>query len=117
MIIDDEPLIRRGLESMICWEDMDCRLIGQAASGEEGLLKIREWKPDIVFTDIKMPKMDGMQVCEELRKTKATPIVMLTAKGEETNRYASRRCGLLDEAESGRRGINPCSERGIRTGS
>ncbi|MSS08993.1 response regulator [Clostridium sp. WB02_MRS01] len=97
MIIDDEPLIRRGLESMIHWEDMDCRLIGQAASGEEGLLKIREWKPDIVFTDIKMPKMDGIAMMKAVANEADPPVfVVLSGYNDFELVRAAMRLGAMD---------------------
>lgn len=65
LIVDDEPLIRRGLESMIPWESLQCQLADQASNGQEGLKKIRQHHPDIVFTDIRMPVMDGLQMIEE----------------------------------------------------
>lgn len=77
MIIDDEPLIRRGLESMIPWEDLGCRLVGQATNGEEGLIKIREEIPDIVFTDIKMPKMGGLDMIREALKEPDPPVFII----------------------------------------
>lgn len=66
LIVDDEALIRRGLESLIPWERLNCSLADQASNGAEGLEKIRRYHPDIVFTDIKMPQMDGLQMIEKL---------------------------------------------------
>ena len=65
LIVDDEALIRRGLESLIPWERLNCSLADQASNGAEGLEKIRRYHPDIVFTDIKMPQMDGLQMIEK----------------------------------------------------
>ena len=77
LIVDDESLIRRGLESMIPWERLNCRLVDQASNGEDGLEKIRLHRPDIVFTDIKMPKMDGLQMIEEAIKDSEHPIFII----------------------------------------
>lgn len=97
IIIDDEPLIRRGLESMISWEDLDCRLVGQAASGEEGLIKIREWKPDIVFTDIKMPKMDGLTMMSAAMNEADPPVfVILSGYNDFELVRAAMRLGAVD---------------------
>jgi two-component system phosphate regulon response regulator PhoB len=57
-----------------------------AISGEEGFSKVREYNPDLVFLDLMLPGMDGLEVCRRLREapdTQDTPIIMLTAKGEE----------------------------------
>jgi two-component system alkaline phosphatase synthesis response regulator PhoP len=55
-------------------------------TGEEGFTKVREYKPDLVFLDLMLPGIDGLEVCRRLRlapDTQETPIIMLTAKGEE----------------------------------
>jgi len=57
-----------------------------AITGEEGFTKVREYKPDLVFLDLMLPGIDGLEVCRRLRQapdTQETPIIMLTAKGEE----------------------------------
>ena len=57
-----------------------------AMTGEEGFTKVRECKPDLVFLDLMLPGIDGLEVCRRLRHasdTQETPIIMLTAKGEE----------------------------------
>lgn len=62
LIVEDEDIIRKGLVFTIDWLSMDCVIVGEAADGEEGLQKILELKPDVVITDIKMPKMDGIEM-------------------------------------------------------
>jgi two-component system phosphate regulon response regulator PhoB len=57
-----------------------------ATTGEEGFAKVRECNPDLVFLDLMLPGIDGLEVCRRLRQapdTQDTPIIMLTAKGEE----------------------------------
>jgi len=57
-----------------------------ALTGEEGFTKVREYNPDLVFLDLMLPGMDGLEVCRRLRQapdTQNIPIIMLTAKGEE----------------------------------
>ena len=61
-------------------------LIDEAEDGEEALLKATEDDYDLILLDLMMPGLDGIEVCRQLREKKATPIIMLTAKGEETNR-------------------------------
>lgn len=62
LIAEDEDIIRKGLVFTIDWLSMDCVIVAEAADGEEGLQKIIEHKPDVVITDIKMPKMDGIEM-------------------------------------------------------
>jgi two-component system response regulator YesN len=68
LIIDDEPVVRRGLKTVINWEDFDCFICGEASNGIEGLQKIDELKPDIVMVDIKMPEMNGLEVIKYARE-------------------------------------------------
>lgn len=97
MIIDDEPLIRRGLESMIPWDKLGYRLLGQASNGEEGLAKIREWKPDVVFTDIKMPKLDGISMMKEALKEPCPPVfVVLSGYDDYDLVRSAMRLGAID---------------------
>ena len=67
VIIDDEPIIVKGLEKTIKWEDLGCVVAGTAGNGAEGLELIRREKPDILITDICMPKMDGLAMIAALR--------------------------------------------------
>ena len=59
-IVDDEPVIVRGLTKMIPWESDNCRVVGTAGDGQEGMKLIREQKPDILISDICMPGIDGL---------------------------------------------------------
>ena len=60
VIIDDEPIIVDGLTNGIQWDKWDCQVVGTAYDGEEGLNLVRTIKPDILISDISMPKMDGL---------------------------------------------------------
>ena len=62
VIIDDEPIIVEGLSRSIRWDAFECEVVGTAYSGEEGLDLIRQIKPNIVFSDIQMPNMDGLSM-------------------------------------------------------
>lgn len=66
-IIDDEPLIVEGLSRTMAWEKWKCQVIGTAGDGKEGMEMIREKRPDIVITDICMPKMDGLRMIAGLK--------------------------------------------------
>lgn len=67
LLVDDEQLIVEGLSRVMPWEDMGCRVVGTACDGREGLTLIREKQPDILFTDIRMPNMDGLTMLAAVR--------------------------------------------------
>lgn len=67
VIIDDEPIIVEGLSRMIDWEKYGCTIVGTANDGLEGTEIIREKRPDILFSDIAMPGMDGLKMIAGLK--------------------------------------------------
>ncbi len=67
-----------------------------AYDGEEGLALIKRVDPDLIVLDIMMPKVDGLEVCKQVRKTKNTPIIMLTAKAEEVDTVVGLEIGADD---------------------
>lgn len=88
-IIDDEPIIVEGLSKSVNWERACCKVIGTAFSGEEGLTLINKEKPDIVFTDIQMPCMDGLTMIAAIKSEfPNTQIAILT--GYRDFDYAQR---------------------------
>ena len=66
-IIDDEPIIAEGLFKTMAWEKWDCRVVGSAYDGREGLALIRKEQPDIIISDINMPEMNGLQMIAALK--------------------------------------------------
>ena len=67
VIVDDEPIIVEGISKLVPWEKYGCRVVACAYNGKEGLETIRENSPDIVFTDISMPGMDGLKMIAALK--------------------------------------------------
>ncbi len=67
-----------------------------AHDGEEALAHFRQRRPDLVVLDLMLPKIDGMDVCREIRKTSAVPIIMLTAKGETLDKILGLEMGADD---------------------
>lgn len=65
LVVEDEDIIRKGLIYMVDWLKVNCVIAGEASDGKEGIEKIKEIKPDIVITDIKMPYKDGIEMLEE----------------------------------------------------
>jgi two-component system LytT family response regulator len=93
LLVDDEPLARSNLRVLLR-SDPDITLIGECGSGSEGLEKIRELDPDLVFLDVQMPECDGFDVLELLGGDAPPAIVFVTAYDQ----YALRAfdAGALD---------------------
>jgi len=86
-IIDDESIIRRGLAQSIDWNDLGYEVIGTASDGEEGLTLIKEKRPDIVISDIRMPILDGLEMVRQARRLHLRSNFILMS-GYEEFRYA-----------------------------
>ena len=67
MVVDDEYMILDGMSSFP-WESYGCELVATAQNGQEGLEKVGEFQPDLVFSDIEMPRMNGLEFSAEARK-------------------------------------------------
>ncbi|GAA0357359.1 DNA-binding response regulator ResD [Alkalibacterium iburiense] len=93
LVVDDEARIRRLLRMYLEKADYS---IDEAENGKIALDLALENDYDLILLDVMMPEMDGIQVAEELRKEKETPIMMLTAKGEELNRIQGFEVGADD---------------------
>ncbi|GAA0458740.1 response regulator transcription factor [Alkalibacillus silvisoli] len=93
LVVDDEERIRRLLKLYLNREGYE---IEEAENGEEALSKALDVDYDLILLDLMLPGKDGMEVCGELREHKATPVIMLTAKGEESNRVHGFEVGADD---------------------
>ena len=78
LIIDDEKSIRNTLREILEYEKYT---VDDAADGEAGLLKVREQKYDVILCDIKMPKMDGIEVLSKIFEVTDTPVIMISGHG------------------------------------
>jgi DNA-binding response OmpR family regulator len=96
LIVDDEPHIRILMEQTLEeLEDEGVELL-TAANGEEALETIQVEKPELVFLDVMMPKMNGFEVCNAVKNELKIPnvyIIMLTAKGQEFDRQKGNDVG------------------------
>ncbi len=96
LVVDDEPFICRSLSFVLRKENYE---VLEARNGEEALEMIRSERPDLVFLDVMMPKVNGFEVTElvksdpDLRRTK---IILLTAKGQDSDRETGRKLGADD---------------------
>lgn len=79
VVVDDEPIIVKGLTQLIPWEKYGCEVVGTAEDGMEGLEVIRKCRPDIIFSDIYMPKMNGLLMAAALKSEfEDTQLTILT---------------------------------------
>ncbi|MEN8904754.1 MAG: response regulator [Clostridiales bacterium] len=67
-VVDDEIVVREGIRDEMNWKEIEFEFVGEAADGELALMQIKEIKPDILITDIKMPFMDGLKLSKIVRK-------------------------------------------------
>ena len=96
-LVDDEIVVREGIRESFPWEDTPYTLVGEAPDGEMALPMIRDTNPDIVITDIKMPFMDGIELCRTLRGQMPW-IGIIVLSGYDEFEYA-RRCIQLGVRE------------------
>ena len=93
MVIDDSKTIRRSAETLL--KKAGCDVV-TAIDGFEALAKITEHKPDIIFVDIMMPRLDGYQTCALIKSNqtfKGTPVIMLSSKDSIFDRARGRIVG------------------------
>jgi two-component system, response regulator YesN len=96
VIVEDERIIRQGLIYTIDWTSLGITIVGEASNGEEGLKRIKEVKPDIVLTDIKMPVMDGIQMLEEAADFHECEKLILTSYSDFSYAQKGIRLGVYD---------------------
>ncbi|SHK70552.1 response regulator transcription factor [Desulforamulus aeronauticus] len=93
LVVDDEDKIRQVIGIYLTNEGYQ---VGEAKDGEEALRKFRAEAWDVIVLDVMMPKLDGVTVCQEIRKVSKVPIIMLTAKNDEVDRILGLEFGADD---------------------
>ncbi len=93
LVVDDEPMVREVLSRYLVRDGFD---VATAADGEEALVRFGEVEPDLVLLDLMLPRLDGYEVFLRLRRTASTPVIMLTARGDETDRIVGLERGADD---------------------
>ena len=93
LVVDDDPNIRELARVFLHNEGLD---VYEAADGVEALSKLESLKADLVILDIMMPNMDGWELCKQLREVYDFPILMLTAKGETSQKIKGFQLGTDD---------------------
>ena len=97
LVADDDRIICKGLKAIIEKNTSDCKVVGEAVNGEEALSAIRDLKPDLLITDIKMPVMDGIELIKSIRRLDLK-IKIIVLSGFDEYRYVREtlKTGVLD---------------------
>ncbi|MBI3174286.1 MAG: response regulator transcription factor [Chloroflexi bacterium] len=93
LVVDDEPAVTDLLAYNLRKALYNVSI---AADGREALRLAGEFQPDLILLDLMIPEVDGLDVCRALRKTSDVPIIMITARGEETDRVVGLELGADD---------------------
>lgn len=93
LVVDDEPTVREVIRRYL---ERDGFVVREAADGQGALLEIQSNPPDLVVLDLMLPRMDGVTLTRQVRQTQTVPIIMLTAKGETSDRIYGLDVGADD---------------------
>ena len=93
LVVDDEPMVREVLQRYLEREGYE---VAVAEDGEAALTSFIENRPDLVVLDLMLPRIDGLEVFRRMRADAPTPVIMLTARGEETDRVVGLELGADD---------------------
>ena len=93
LVVDDEKLIVKGIRFSLEQDDME---VDCAYDGEEALEKAKTGDYDMILLDIMLPKLTGLEVCQQIREFSSVPIIMLTAKGEDMDKILGLEYGADD---------------------
>ncbi|HPV02840.1 MAG TPA: response regulator transcription factor [Clostridiales bacterium] len=97
LIVDDEPIIRKGLRNIINWKNFECEVVAEAADGLDGLELIRKHRPDIIITDIKMPETDGLSMIKQIKEdVPDSKIIILTGHRNFDYAHEAVKLGVTD---------------------
>ena len=97
VVVEDEKRVRQGIIMGTDWSKINCVVMGEAANGEEGVEMIRKCRPDIVITDIRMPKMMGIEMIENVYEDGLEPyVIFLTAYDDFAYAQQAIKLGVAD---------------------
>ncbi len=95
LIVDDSRTSRRMLRTLL--EEMGHTVVGEGVNGEDGFIKYKELNPDLVTLDITMPKLDGIEALQLIRKNNPdAKVVMITAAGQRDKMIAAVKYGAAE---------------------
>ena len=93
LVVDDDPVVAKSFQRTLEQK----YVVVTASSGEEALGKLKEGEYDVVFTDIKMPGMSGLELTKEIKSKKSwTPVVIITGFGTQQNQQVAEELGVVD---------------------
>src|SRR3970040_2823509 len=93
MIVEDEPAVARGVQVALEREGYGTAIVG---TGEEALKRFADIAPDLVLLDVRLPGMDGFEVCRQLRRETRAPVLFLTARADEVDKVVGLELGADD---------------------
>jgi two-component system, OmpR family, KDP operon response regulator KdpE len=93
LVVDDEPQITRVLKTTLSSHGYGTRI---AHDGDEALTLMKDWCPDLLITDLRMPVMDGLGLCRRVREKSRLPIIVLSVKGDERAKVEALDAGADD---------------------
>jgi two-component system, OmpR family, KDP operon response regulator KdpE len=93
LVVDDKPQITRVLKTTLSSQGYGVR---SASDGEGALRQLKGWSPDLIITDLRMPNVDGIELCRRVRTQSRLPIIVLSVKGEEAIKVAALDAGADD---------------------
>ena len=93
LVVDDEKLIVKGIRFSLMQDELD---VDCAYDGEEALGMAKATEYDLILLDVMLPKMDGFEVCQQIREFSDVPIIMLTAKGDDMDKILGLDYGADD---------------------
>lgn len=96
VVVEDEKMIRKGIIMTTDWQSFGCQVVGEAQSGEEGLRVIREKKPQIVLTDIRMKGITGIEMIEALKGEGNIHFIILSGYSDFEYARSALRLGVTD---------------------
>ena len=97
LVVEDEEMIRKGIVLAVDWAALDCVVVGEAANGEEALEAVERYDPTLIITDLKMPKMDGIEMLRRLRERGNNAfVIILTAYDSFAYAQSALRLGAVD---------------------
>ena len=97
LVVEDEELIRRGIVLAVDWAALGCVVVGEASNGEEALEAVERLNPSLIITDLKMPRMDGIEMLRRLRERGNNAyVIILTAYDSFEYAQSALRLGAVD---------------------
>ncbi len=93
LVVDDEKLIVKGIKFSLEQDEME---VDCAYDGEEAVAMAKEKDYDIILLDLMLPKLDGLEVCQQIREFSDVPVIMITAKGDDMDKILGLEYGADD---------------------